>query len=182
MLRFAFYAASVLSVLCLSACSSDQEKPPNAGATGAGPTVTVTTPPTTATPPATTTSEPPPPNPAARWVGSYQSPSCADRKYERLVSLRDNGSFNGEDRVSPCPQGVQCIWSGIVMWQGRFEVTDTQVVLTRTDTPAGGPAGAAKIDNPLRLEIDMAKMQLVEVRGGERCPYTRAASSPAEKR
>ncbi len=190
MLRFAQLAAVAFAALWVAGCSSDQEKPPNTVPTNTAPSSTTTAPPAdstastggtgTGTPPATTGD--PSGNTAGKWAGSYKSASCGDRKYERLLSLRDNGSFNGEDRVSPCPPGAQCIWSGIVMWQGRFEVTDTAVVLTRSDQPGGGPAGAAKIDNPLKLEIDKAAAQLVETRGGERCAYTRVTDSAPEKR
>ncbi len=55
------------------------------------------------------------------------------------------------------------------------------VVLTRTDTPGGGPGAAAKIESPMRLEIDKATMQLVEVRGAERCAYTRVTEPASGK-
>jgi hypothetical protein len=92
--------------------------------------------------------------------------------------MKDDMTFRAEDRVSPCPPKVQCIWAGIVYWQGTWSVERKGAMLTKTGGGQGGPGGAAKIESPLHLEVDRATSGPVEVQGSERCVYTRATEGP----
>jgi hypothetical protein len=59
------------------------------------------------------------PSPGA---GTYVSAACTGRSYERVVTLGADGSVEIVDRVSPCPPGAKCVWSGIVVRTGTFSV------------------------------------------------------------
>ena len=67
-----------------------------------------------------TTPHPPPPGGGGEGGANWSSPSCGERTYERTLSLRPDFTFSAEDRVSPCPAGAQCIWSGVVPWSGTW--------------------------------------------------------------
>ncbi|HLM72688.1 MAG TPA: hypothetical protein VK459_08350, partial [Polyangiaceae bacterium] len=109
-----------------------------------------------------------------RFSGTWSSPSCGDRAYERRLTLKDDKTFRAEERVSPCPPKVQCVWSGILFWQGTFASDEKGIVLTKT---GGADSGrGAKIESPLKLEVDKASGALVETRGGAKCPYTRTTA------
>jgi hypothetical protein len=95
------------------------------------------------------------------------------------VTLKEDKTFRAEERVSPCPPKVQCVWSGILFWQGTFATDDKGVVLTKT---GGADSGrGAKIESPLKLEMEKGSGALVETRGGARCPYTRMAEGAPGK-
>jgi hypothetical protein len=110
-------------------------------------------------------------------VGTWSSPSCGDRGYERRLTLKEDKTFRSEERVSPCPPKVQCVWSGILFWQGTFASDEKGLVLTKT---GGADSGrGAKIESPLKLEVE--KETLVETRGGARCPYTKGTPTEGTK-
>ena len=117
--------------------------------------------------------------------GTYSSKSCGARKYERLVTLGPDRKVTVEDRVSPCPQGAQCIWSGIVMRSGTYGVI-------RPNAP-GGPItftlelGAPTPANaPVQGAGDVSKLEWYESRGqltesGDNCPYEKVAPTTPSK-
>jgi hypothetical protein len=180
---------SLAAALAAAAVACDPGIPPGPTAP-AGPTSSPSNPATTATPttsptdpaatPTATTAEPTPTassSPELRWAGTWSSPSCADRTYERRITLKEDKTFRAEDRVSPCPPGVQCIWSGIVGWQGTYTLDEKGAVLTKTAGGQGGPGGAVKIVSPLRLELDKATSSPAEVHAAGRCVYVRATEA-----
>jgi hypothetical protein len=61
-----------------------------------------------------------------------------------------------------------------LFWQGTFASDEKGIVLTKT---GGADSGrGAKIESPLKLEVDKASGALVETRGGAKCPYTRTTA------
>lgn len=138
-------------------------------------------PPATATtPPAPPPTEPgptsPPPQPTtqtppagdASLAGTWVSPSCGDRKYERILTLGADGTFQAKDMVSPCPPNVQCIWSGIVDRKGRYTRSGDTLTLA-----VEGPAGDRAKPLPATLTIDKATGAPAEQAGGATCVYTK---------
>lgn len=160
---------ALIVTVCSSACSSS---PPGAGTAA---TVDVSPPPPadssapapSATPATTASTAPVPPAPSGDLAGTWSSPSCGARGYERVLDLRSDGTFTASDRVSPCPPGARCVWSGIVVREGTWASAGGRVVLTIT-RDGKGPAGQAL---PGSLALDGGG--LVEDGGGQRCPYTR---------
>ncbi|NUQ78391.1 MAG: hypothetical protein HUU21_33090, partial [Polyangiaceae bacterium] len=114
-----------------------------------------------------------------RFAGTWSSPSCGDRTYERRLTLKEDKTFRAEERVSPCPPKVQCVWSGILYWNGTFVTNEKGLVLTKTGGADSGRGG--KIESPLTLEVDKASGALMEARGGAKCPYTRMAADGGPK-
>jgi hypothetical protein len=105
---------------------------------------------------------------ASKIVGSWSSASCGERKYARSITLSDGGSFEAEDRVSPCPPKVTCIWSGIVNRHGTYAVQGSQLTLTTAEDKAG--AGKAM---PFPTSLAIEGGALVEDAGGAKCSYSR---------
>lgn len=165
--------AVVLVVWTSSACSSS---PPGAGTAA---TVDVPPPTTGAPSPATTpgaaapSATAPAPTPgstasaAADLAGTWGSASCGARTYERVLELRADGTFTASDRISPCPPGATCVWSGIIVREGTWAPGADRVTLTVTKD-GKGPAG-----RPLPATLVLDGASLAEEAGTERCPYTR---------
>ncbi|NUP11738.1 MAG: hypothetical protein HOW73_37300 [Polyangiaceae bacterium] len=104
--------------------------------------------------------------PKPEVVGNWSSPECAERKYERKISLAADGSFASQDLVSPCPPNAKCVWSGIVDRKGTWSLTGEEVTLSATEQ--GKPAGS-----PLPSKLQVDKGALVEVSGNTRCTYVK---------
>jgi hypothetical protein len=118
--------------------------------------------------PNTSATASPPLAPAATVAGTWISPSCGARTYERRLVLDPAGTFTAEDRVSPCPPNVACVWSGIVYARGTYTVTSGRIQLTTEGSrPPAKPL-------PATLVIDPATGAPAEVEDGLRCVYTRA--------
>jgi len=101
-------------------------------------------------------------------VGAWSSPSCGERRYERRIQFTERGSFMAEDRVSPCPPNVVCIWSGIVFTTGTYTVEAGNLYLHPTQ--AGHGAGAHAL--PEMMFVDPATGAPMEVMSdGSRCVY-----------
>ncbi len=128
-------------------------------------TVPVATAASTATPIATTTAAA---VEAERWHGSWASDGCGERSYRRAITLTANGKVTGEDRVSPCPPTVACVWSGIVRWSGSWSLDGERIALELA-TGAGPPSGGITL--PRELSWDAAAQAPVEMHGDLRCPY-----------
>lgn len=118
----------------------------------------------------------PPPVPAqapdARWVGTWTSPSCADRTYERRFTLLADHVVQGEERISPCPAGATCVWEGISRWTGTWSADDSLHFVVG-EPPVG--RGAAS----LAMDFTWTNGP-VEARGDTVCPYTRIQPPVAE--
>lgn len=118
--------------------SSDLPKPTSTP--NVEPTAATTQPIVSAQPTAAPTIAPENPNQAIAMgvVGTWSSPKCEKRTYERIVSFDEKGGFVAEDRVSPCPKDVRCVWSGIAISKGTFNVDKGKVNLTVTEQGKGG--------------------------------------------
>lgn len=125
---------------------------------GAGPEGGAT-PPTPTTPPAT------PSGVAGKWT----SASCGARAYERRLTFDASGTFSAEDRVSPCPPGTTCVWSGIVIRHGKYAVSGSSIQLT-IDGPNAGPG--QPLPASFALDPSGAPAELLD--GGKRCVYARS--------
>ncbi|WP_437535352.1 hypothetical protein WME79_14050 [Sorangium sp. So ce726] len=100
--------------------------------------------------------------------GTWSSAACAPRKYERRLSLAKDGSFVAEDRVSPCPPNVVCVWSGIVHRKGAFKRADRTLLLSVSE----GSQGPGAHPFPTTLTIDPSTGAIAETgEGGASCPY-----------
>jgi hypothetical protein len=100
-------------------------------------------------------SDPAPPNPAAgagegapvvpTMLGDapgikftdmdWTSASCDSRKYARNLRIESDNTYAGVDLVSPCPEGTQCVWSGLVGFAGIWKQEDRKLLLREI----GGP-------------------------------------------
>ncbi|MBK6514034.1 MAG: hypothetical protein IPG04_07910 [Polyangiaceae bacterium] len=141
-----------LSLLCFTACSTGASSTSSTAPASSGiATATASTASPTATaPPAPTASAPGPssavssaptasaPPSASGPVGTWSSPSCDARKYERVLSLDADGTFNAQDRVSPCPKDAMCVWSGIVVRKGTWKLDADKLTLSTTDQQKQG--------------------------------------------
>lgn len=103
-------------------------------------------------------------------LGTWSSPACAPRRYERVISFADDGSFTAEDRVSPCPPRATCIWSGIIHHKGTFHRSGDTLTLSGASA-SHGPGGQPF---PTTLTVDPTTGVLAEVGDdGAPCPYAR---------
>jgi hypothetical protein len=151
-------SAVVCALLALAGC-------PDAP-TPTAPTATV---PTANPPPPGTATIAVPPADDGRWHGTWLSDGCGERAYQRIVTLAAGGEARGEERVSPCPPGVACVWSGIVPWSGRWSAAGDRVRLELEPKAAPGAAIAL----PSELVWDQAAAAPAEESGAERCVYRR---------
>jgi hypothetical protein len=120
--------------------------------------------PSTASP----TTEPdigPPPSGEAGWIGEWISPRCGDRKYSRILKLEKGGVARGSDFVSPCPENVACVWSGIIPFEGSWKLEGDRVTLELRET-----AYETMKHPPLPTELTWAGAP-VGVESGVQCPY-----------
>ncbi|WP_438019612.1 hypothetical protein WMF18_11285 [Sorangium sp. So ce315] len=102
-------------------------------------------------------------------LGAWRSAACGSRKYERVLSFAKDGSFTAEDRVSPCPPRVACIWSGIIHRKGAFKRSGDTVALSVAEA-SQGPAGQPF---PTTLVVDAAGAPAEAGEDGKPCPYQR---------
>lgn len=99
-------------------------------------------------------------------VGEWVSSSCGARQYPRHITFDDRNGFSASDLVSPCPAGVVCVWSGIVVRHGRWSSDGHRVTLTVSGAPPrqGAPFPEALELSPGPTENDAS---------GAICPYER---------
>ncbi|HTN91002.1 MAG TPA: hypothetical protein VL242_45330 [Sorangium sp.] len=102
-------------------------------------------------------------------LGTWRSAACAPRKYERVLSFAKGGSFAAEDRVSPCPPRVACIWSGIIHRKGGFKRSGDAVSLSVAEA-SQGPGGQPF---PTTLTLDASGAPAETGADGKPCPYQR---------
>ncbi len=155
----------------------------------ASPVVTVpATPPvaaTTATPPASPTAsatgaQPGAPlpitAPAVTLItldGTWESASCGSRTYARRITFAEAAKFIAEELVSPCPKGVSCVWSGIIIRQGTYKVEQDTIALTVGKTSSG----PAKTQLPTSLALDGSRAPVEAGDDGKPCVYKRTTGT-----
>ena len=149
-------------VLCIAACSPAPSTPPSPTSgpveiptAGGGGTAAPSGPAATGTPS------------ASNVAGAWTSPSCGERKYERQLTLHPDGTFEAADLVSPCPKGVQCVWSGIAIARGTWKQSGASIRLEAAPTESKRPGQPL----PEELGIDPATSAPVERAGGAACVY-----------
>ena len=130
----------LFAVLLLPSCSrgGGSEPPPAV-------TVAPAAAPTSSALPVATSAEPEPEpklGPPGPGVGTYVGAACTGRSYERVVTLGSEGTIEVVDRVSPCPPGAQCVWSGIVVRSGKYSVQ-----------------GPTELGKPFRVVLSLAGAQ-----------------------
>lgn len=147
-----------LSLFALAACQDSLRST----ATGAASNVPAH-PPSDAAPPASRA--------ASSLVGTWLSTSCGERAYPRLITFEADGSFAAEDRVSPCPPGARCVWSGIVHRTGTYTV-EGETVRLQTEPSQQQKPGVAF---PERLRLVPGPVErLVEEAGTDAdCVYSK---------
>lgn len=101
------------------------------------------------------------------WIAAWTSPACGARKYTRNVSFAADGSITGEERVSPCPKGVTCVWSGIIRITGSYTLEGRVAKLELR--PTGQAPKAPSLPTELVWDADAGAP--VEVQGDTRCVY-----------
>jgi hypothetical protein len=152
--------------------TSAPAEPTAATTASAAPSATPTTAP--AATPTTQASTAPASGAELQWVGSWTSPSCGGRTFERRLVLKQDKTFSAQDLVSPCPPKVQCVWAGIVFWSGTWAVDEKGAVLTKT-TGGKDPTKKSRTDEPLRLTWDRAAAAPAEASdSGAACVYAKA--------
>lgn len=120
--------------------------------------------------PAPEPAEPPPaPEPTA-LVGDWVGAPCGAREYERWLTLTDDHTWAAEDRISPCPEGATCVWSGIVRSKGTWAVDGARLSLTETES--GGEQGQPR---PTSLAPGPTADEATGTESDAPCPYTRKA-------
>lgn len=138
------------------------------------PSVETPPPPPSAPPPPA----PPPPLPGEpKPTSAWSSPSCGERTYERRLWLNPSFTYNTEERVSPCPPDVTCIWSGVVYTQGTWAEAEGLITFTETQ---GDPKAAPR---PAALRWTEDRSGLLEMQGDTGCLYTPllAVESPQQR-
>ena len=73
--------------------------------------------------------------------GTWVSASCGKRTYERIITVGADSTFVADDRVSPCPLGASCVWSGIVHRKGTWKRVALTLALFPDDVIDGKEAG-----------------------------------------
>lgn len=158
---------AVLGIL-LAGCACNQAEP---GPANPAPPPSASAPAPSATPPpAAPTAATPAPGGGGLY-GTWKSPSCGARGYERRIYFETDGTFQAEDLVSPCPPGTVCVWSGIVVTHGTFVVTGGTVALTPKPGSGGGKPGAAELPKSLVWDAQGALSEAAA--DGSKCAYKR---------
>lgn len=116
----------------------------------------------------------------ARLEGAWVGAPCGRRNYARRLELAAGGAARMEERISPCPAGARCVWSGVEVVEGRWRRRDDAVLL-ELDAVTRPMA----VDAPSRLTVASTAGEVVlEEEGG--CRYRREepppdAGQPAER-
>lgn len=70
-------------------------------------------------------------------AGEWKNGSCGERHYLRVISFKIDGTFEARDEVAPCPEGAECVSSGIIVWGGTWTMEDSAIALS-PETVEGG--------------------------------------------
>ncbi len=76
------------------------------------------------------------------FVGDWTSDPCPGRTYARNIYFGPDNSWAAVDLVSPCPVGKQCMWSGLVGYNGIWkQQNSTDLALREIGAPiqSGSP-------------------------------------------
>jgi hypothetical protein len=103
--------------------------------------------------------------------GVWVAPPCGRRNYERRLELVEGGVARLEERISPCPPGASCVWSGVEVVEGSWERQDGEVALRLDEV-----ARAMAVEPPDRLGLESRAGTLALVEDGG-CRYRRAEAS-----
>lgn len=103
-------------------------------------------------------------------TGVFENSSCADRKYLRRIKFLEDGSFTALDAVAPCPEGAQCVWSGIIHWRGTWKMSGDviQIIPEFSGTEKRPETVPAEF-----VVLSRAPVALGEKMGDVVCPYQR---------
>lgn len=104
--------------------------------------------------------------------GTYTSKACDGRKYDRVARIGKGNSIELDDRVSPCPKGTACVWSGIVTRKGTYAVekpAETGKPYKLVLSFDNGAADRGAVAAPAHLEWYESRGTLTEP--GDTCPY-----------
>lgn len=110
---------------------------------------------------------------AQALVGTWTSASCGERAWARVLTLSADGTWQGQDRVSPCPPDATCMWSGIVEHRGTWQATELAgAVRLQIDQsqPSQAPGGG--------LPPTSLRRQDGQVQDDQGCAYTEGPPSP----
>lgn len=87
--------------------------------------------------------------------GCFETPSSETINWPRQLKIFNN-QFELRDLVSPCPPGVICIWSGIIVRTGTIKINDGAFSLEVTkqipSTQIGSPTGIFFIRDSFLLD------------------------------
>jgi hypothetical protein len=110
---------------------------------------------------------------AQALVGTWTSTSCGERAWPRVLTLASDGTWQGQDRVSPCPPGVTCMWSGIVEHRGTWQATELAGAVRleiEQSQPSQAPGGG--------LPPASLRRQDGQVQDDQGCTYTEGPPGP----
>lgn len=112
-----------------------------------------------------------PPSGLALGQGRYRSEPCGARKYVREVVIGSEQQVTVEDRVSPCPKGTACVWSGIVVRKGTYAVDKPESMGKpfQLRLTLGKPSSDAGVAPPGHFEWYASRGDLAEP--GDTCHY-----------
>ena len=144
------FAVALLVAAGLSGCASSSGEPP------AQPALEIPA----ASPAATS-------DPSA-WTGRWSSAPCGLRPFERVLEITAEGTFQLEDRISPCPEDAVCVWSGIETLGGSWRARARGIRLD-----ASGDVGRIAPPPPGVLAVTASGLQ-----GDDGCPFVRVESEP----
>ncbi len=65
-------------------------------------------------------------------AGVWDSPYCGERKHKRSLTANKGGGFILSDLVAPCPPEKKCVWSGVNLYGGTWDIVDGRLVLAYT--------------------------------------------------
>ncbi len=101
-------------------------------------------------------------------LGAWENSSCGERKYRRRIEFFADGRFSALDEVAPCPPGAQCVWSGILRWQGSWKLDGDLVQLELKPIEGERP-----LENPPDAFVVLGRdpYSIGEKTGELVCPY-----------
>ncbi len=103
-------------------------------------------------------------------AGEWQNASCGERQYLRRITFETGGTFVATDEVAPCPEGAECVSSGIIEWHGTWTSDGKTIPIE------AAPAEEEKLPDLLPSAFVVVAEEPLSV--GERigstvCPYRR---------
>ncbi len=119
---------------------------------------------------------PPPPQDAeapgavvATWLGE----PCGERAYPRELTFTPDFRYHGRDLISPCPEGVTCIWSGILEYTGTWQ-GDANLITLHEESAQSSEQGQPR---PTAMRHTHSGHLTTEPREGVICGFTKQDAS-----